>query len=94
MTRRSTGKAAMTVTLEGRAAEMLADLCAASGHDPQTLFAVLIEDHFDEDMAEIRELKRRLARVDAGHFVTHEEAKRRIRAAMDGAGRDAASLMR
>ena len=80
----------LTITLSGEAVHRLRRLAEESGHPPEVYLAVMLEDHFDDEMAEIAELKRIVERIDAGHTVPHEEATRRIRAAIDRAGQDAA----
>lgn len=69
----------LTITLEGSAAKRLRALCEASGHPPEVYLAVMLEDHFDAEMAEIRELQERVASVEAGGGVPHEEVMRQMR---------------
>ena len=80
----------LTITLEGSAAKRLRALCEASGHPPEVYLAVMLEDHFDAEMAEIRELQERLANAEAGNVVPHEEAREQLRRTIARASRDAA----
>lgn len=83
-------KELLTVTLSDAAAEKLRRLSEASGHDPAAYLGVMLDEHFAEDMAEIAELKRRIASADAGNVVPHEEARDQLRRAIAEAARDAA----
>ncbi len=72
-------KGPLTLTLSGAAADKLRRLSEASGHDPATYVGVMLEEHFAEDMAEIAELKRRIADVEANGGIDHEDAMAEIR---------------
>lgn len=80
----------LTLTLEGQAAEKLARLAAESGHPPAVYAALMIEDYFEREMAEIGALKAAVKSADEGNLVPHEEVVRRLRAAIDRASQDAA----
>ena len=80
----------LTLTLEGKAADKLAALAAESGHSPAVYAALMIEDYFEREMAEIGALKAAVKSADEGNLVPHDEVVRRLRAAIDRAGQDAA----
>ena len=80
----------LTITLQGSAAKMLRALCEASGHPPEVYLEVMLEDHFDAEMAEIRELQERLQNAEAGNVIPHEEAREQLRRTIARASRDAA----
>ncbi|MBP0616287.1 hypothetical protein [Jiella mangrovi] len=73
-------KEPLTLTLSGVAADKLRRLSEASGHDPAAYLGVMLDEHFAEDMAEIAELKRRIADVEANGGIDHEDAMTEIRA--------------
>jgi predicted transcriptional regulator len=80
----------LSVTIRGEAARRLAELADLSGRTPEWFANFMIEEHADEERALVLELKRAVASADAGNTVSHEEAMRSIREAIDGARRTAA----
>ncbi|WAP70849.1 hypothetical protein [Jiella pelagia] len=80
----------LTITLEGSTAKRLRALCDASGHPPEVYLEVMLEDHFDSEIAEIRELQERLQNAEAGNVIPHEEAREQLRRTIAQASRDAA----
>ncbi|WP_206453742.1 hypothetical protein [Aurantimonas marina] len=81
----------LTVTLEGKAASKLAALAAESGHSPAVYAALMIEDYFEREMAEIGALKAAVKSADAGNLVPHEEVVARGRAIIEASKRKKAS---
>ncbi|MBO0903698.1 hypothetical protein [Jiella sonneratiae] len=79
------GGEAMTVTLSGDAADKLRRLSEASGHDPASYLGVMLDEYFEADMAEIAELKRRIADVEENGGLAHEDVVAEIRAMLDSA---------
>jgi predicted transcriptional regulator len=83
-------KAKTTVTIEGKAAEKLAELAAASGRSEAFYAAYIIEEYAARELHIIGEMKAAAARVANGEGIPHEEAVRRFRATIDRARRPAA----
>lgn len=80
----------LTVTIEGAAAERLAELAALSGRSADWYVAFMIEEYAERERALILDLKAAIKSANEGNVVPHEEAIRRLRAAIDGARQAAA----
>ena len=83
-------KAKTTVTIEGKAAERLAELTAASGRSADFYIAYMIEEYAARELRLIGEIREAQASIDRGEGIPHEEARRRFRATIDRARRPAA----
>ncbi|WP_224002127.1 hypothetical protein [Aureimonas sp. SA4125] len=83
-------KAKTTVTIEGRAAQKLAELAAASGRSEDFYAAYMIEEYAAREMQLIASIKEAQASIDRGEGIPHEEARRRFQATIDRAKRPAA----
>lgn len=83
-------KAKTTVTIEGKAAEKLAALAAASGRSEAFYVAYIIEEYAARELHIIAEMQAASARVASGGGIPQEEAVRRFQATIDRARRPAA----
>lgn len=72
-------KAKTTVTIEGKAAEKLAELAAASGRSEAFYAAYIIEEYFAQEMQLITSIKEAQACIARGEGIPHE----RVVAEMD-----------
>jgi predicted transcriptional regulator len=64
----------------------VAQLAAETHREPQSLLADIVETALDEDQAFRSEVRAGLAELDRGEGVDHDEAKRRLRAAIEPHG--------
>jgi predicted transcriptional regulator len=61
-------------------------LAAETHREPDSVLADLLEAALDDDVAFRREVRAGLAELDRGEGIDHEEAKRRLRAAIEPHG--------
>ena len=61
-------------------------LAAETHREPDSVLADLLEAALDDDVAFRQEVRAGLAELDRGEGVDHEEAKRRLRAAIEPHG--------
>jgi len=83
-------KAKTTVTIEGKAAEKLAELTAASGRSADFYVAYMIEEYAARELKLIAEIREAQASIARGEGIPHDEARRRFRETIDRARRPAA----
>ena len=83
-------KAKTTVTIEGKAAEKLAELTAASGRSADFYVTYMIEEYAARELRIIGEMKAARERVANGEGIPHEEAMQRLKATINRARRPAA----
>jgi predicted transcriptional regulator len=78
-------KAKTTVTIEGKAAEKLSELTAASGRSADFYVAYMIEEYAARELRIIGEMKAARERVANGEGIPHEEVMAEIDAIIEAA---------
>lgn len=78
--------ATKTVTIEGEAAEQLAELAALSGRSEDWFANFMICEYAEREKRIVRDLKEGLESARAGNVVSHEEVMAEIDALLENAG--------
>ena len=78
-------KAKITVTIEGKAAERLAELITASGRSADFYVAYMIEEYAARELRIIGEMKEALASIDRGEGIPHDEVMAEMDALIEAA---------
>ena len=78
-------KAKITVTIEGKPAERLAELTAASGRSADFYVAYMIEEYTARELRIIGEMKEALASIERGEGIPHDEVMAEMDALIEAA---------